>query len=122
MANNTAVFITVSNNVLLVSVVFKFITMTIGVLGNVTVIIYTIFLSKERTARNLAWSDLRACLTFYPIWIIEFVHRILSSIDSDQDLFCKFSRSTVWAIMIASNATLLATVVDCYVYIVKPLR
>ena len=64
--------------------------MTIGVLGNVTVIIYTIFLSKERTARsyligNLALSDLRACLTFYPIWIIEFVHRILSSIDSDQD-------------------------------------
>ena len=126
MTNNTTVFHTISNNVLLASVVFKFIAMIIGVLGNVTVIIYTIFISKEKTATsylvgNLALADLLVCLTLYPAWIIEFI-RIILNIDSDQDLFCKFSRATVLAFMFASIATLLAITVDRYVYIVKPLR
>ena len=126
MANNTTVFHTIPNNVLLCSVVFKFIAMIIGVLGNVTVIILTIYSSKEKTAKsylvgNLALADLLVCLTFYPIWIIEFIQTMLN-IDSDQDLFCKFSRSTMWAFMFASVATVLAITVDRYVYIVKPLR
>ena len=126
MPNNTTAFHTISNNFLLASVVFKFIAMIIGVLGNVTVIINTIFSSKEKTATsylvgNLALADLIVCLTLYPAWIIEFIQIILN-IDSDQDLFCKFSRATVWAFMFASIATLLAITVDRYVYIVKPLR
>ena len=41
--------------------------MIVGVLGNVTVIIYTIFLNKEKTATtyltgNLALADLLVCL------------------------------------------------------------
>ena len=126
MANNTTVFHTVPNNILLCSVVFKFIAMIIGVLGNVTVIIYTIFSNKEKTATsylvgNLALADLLVCLTLYPIWIIEFI-QIMLNIDNDQDLFCKFSRGTMWAFMLASIGTLLAITVDRYVYIVKPLR
>ena len=126
MANNTTVFHTVPNNILLCSVVFKLIAMIIGVLGNVTVIIYTIFSSKERTATsylvgNLALADLLVCLTFYPIWIIQFT-QVIVDIDNDQDLFCKFSRSTTWALMFASIATLLAITVDRYLYILKPLR
>ena len=42
--------------------------------------------------------------------------------NNDQDLFCKFSRSTPWAFMFASIVTLLAITVDRYLYIVKPLR
>ena len=126
MANNTTVFNTIPNNVLLCSVVFKFIAMIIGVLGNVTVIIYTIFSSKEKTATsylvgNLALADLLVCLTFYPAWIIEFI-QIMLNIDNDQDLFCKFSRPTMVAFMFASVATVLEITVDRYVYIVKPLR
>ena len=126
MANNITAFHKISNNVLLASVVFKFIAMIIGVLGNVTVIIHTILLSKEKTATsylvgNLALADLLVCLTIYPIWIIEFIQTLLN-IDNDQDLFCKYSRATVWAFMLASIATLLAITVDHYVYIVKPLR
>ena len=117
---------TVSNHVLLCSVVFKFIAMIIGVFGNVTVIIYTIFLSKEKTgtsylAGNLALADLLVCLTFYPTWIIEFIQAMLN-IDSDQELFCKLSRSSVWSLLFASVATLLAITLDKYFYIVKPLR
>ena len=100
--------------------------MIIGVFGNVAVIIYTNFLNKKKTATfylvgNLALADLLVCLTFYPIWIIEFV-QILLNIDNDQDLFCKFSRATIWAFMFASIATLLAITVDRYLCIVKPLR
>ena len=60
------------------SVVFKSIAMIIGVLGNITVLIYTVFTSKEKTGTsyfvgNLALADLLICLTFYPIWMIEFI-------------------------------------------------
>ena len=125
MANNTT-FHAIPNNVLLCSVMFKFIAMIIGVLGNVTIIIHTIFPNKEKTATsylvgNLALADLLVCLTFYPIWIIEFI-KIILDIDNDQDLFCKFSRGTMFAFMFASVATLVAITVDRYLYIVKPLR
>ena len=126
MAKNTTVFNTFPNNILLFSIVFKFIALIIGVLGNVTVIIYTIISNKEKTATsylvgNLALADLLLCLTFYPIWIFELIQIILN-IDNNQDLFCKFSRSTMWAFMFASTASLLAITVDRYQYIVKPLR
>ena len=121
MANNA-----VPGKILLPSIVFKFIAMILGVLGNSTVIIYTIFLSKEKTATsylvgNLALADLLVCLTFYPIWIIELIQTILN-IDSHQDLFCKLGRSTIWSLLIASMAALLAITVDRYLYIVKPLK
>ena len=126
MANNTTVFNTIPNSVLLCSVLYKFIAMIIGVLGNLTVILHTIFSSKEKTVTsylvgNLALADLLVCLTFYPVWIMEFI-QIMLNIDNDQDLFCKFSRAVVWAIMFASIATLLAITVDRYVFIIKPLR
>ena len=70
---------------------------------------------------NLALADLLVCLTFYPIWIIEFILTILN-IDSDQDLFCKLSRSTIWSLLFASVNTLLAITIDRYLYIVKPLK
>ena len=100
--------------------------MIIGVLGNITVIIYTIVTSKQKTATsylvgNLALADLLVCLTFYPIWIIEFTQTILN-IDSDQDLFCKLTRPTSWALLFASVATLFAITVDRYLYIAKPLK
>ena len=125
MANNTTASIAISNNVLLCSVVFKSIAMIIGVLGNMTVIIHTIFSKEEKTATSylvghLALADLLVCLT-YPIWMIEYV-QIMLNIKNDQDLFCKFSRATPWAFMFASVATLLAITVDRYLYIVKPLR
>jgi hypothetical protein len=100
--------------------------MVIGALGNITVIIYSISIRKEGTATsylvgNLALADLLMCLTFYPLWIIEFILTMLH-IDSDQDLFCKLSRSSSWALLFASVASLLAITVDRYFYIVKPFK
>ncbi|XP_028398881.1 alpha-1A adrenergic receptor-like [Dendronephthya gigantea] len=100
--------------------------MIIGVLGNVIVLFYTIFMEREKTATsyltgNLAMADLLVCLTLYPIWIVEFIQTILN-IDGDQELFCDLSRSTIWALLFASMATLLAITIDRYLYIVKPLK
>ncbi len=126
MASNSTHSSAIQSEILLPSVVFKFIAMIVGALGNISVIIYIIFMSKEKTATsyligNLAFADLLVCLTFYPIWIIEFIQIILN-IDSDQDVFCKLSRSTILALLFASVATLLAITVDQYLYIVKPLK
>ncbi|CAB3984797.1 melatonin receptor type 1A [Paramuricea clavata] len=119
-------FYTVPSEFLLPSLVFKLIAMIIGVLGNITVIIYTIFVGKEKTAAsylvgNLALADLVVCLTFYPVWIIEFIQTLLN-INGDQYLFCKLSRSAIWALLFASMATLFAITVERYFYIVKPLK
>ena len=126
MANSTAISFTLSKDTFLCSIVFKFVAMIIGVFGNVTVIIHTIFLSKEKTATsylvgNLALADPLVCLTFYPIWIIEFIQNVLD-IESDQDLFCKLSRSTLRTFMFASATTLVAITVDRYLYFAKPLK
>ena len=99
----------VRSEVLLFSVVFKFVAMIIGILGNMTVIIYAIFTNKEKIATsylvgNLALADLLVCLTFIPIWIIEFILTILN-IDSEHNLFCKSSRSTIFSLLFASVAT-----------------
>ena len=112
--------------ILFFSVVFKFVAMIIGVLGSITVLLYTILMSKENTVTcyligNLALADLLVCLTNYPIWIIKFVQTILN-IDGDQKLFCNLSRSTIWSLLSASVATLLLISTDRYLYIVKPLK
>ena len=128
MTNNSSQLHTsqLSNGILLPTVVFKFIAMIIGVVGNITVIIYTIFLNRQKTATsylvgNLALADVLMCLTFYPIWIIEFIQTIMN-IESDQNLFCKFSRSSSYAFLFASVGTLLAITVDRYLYIIRPLK
>ena len=119
----------VSNQVILFSIVFKFVAMFIGVCGNIAVIILTRtskFWSKEKTETsylvgNLALADLLMFLTLYPTWIVEFTLTLLN-IESDQLLFCKFSRSFAYSFMFASVASLLAITVDRYIYIVKPLK
>ena len=126
MANTTDSIDSIPTFILLPSVAFKILAMIIGVLGNTTVIIYTIFLSKEKTITcyligNLALADLLVCLTFYPIWMIEFIQTVLN-IDSDQNLFCKLSRSSLLGLLFVSVSTLLLITFDRYIFIVKPLK
>ena len=119
----------VSKQVLLFSIVFKVAAMFIGVCGNIAVIILTRtskFWSTEKTETsyfvgNLALADLLVCVTLYPTWIVEFALTLLD-IESDQLLFCKFSRSFAYSLLFASVASLLAITVDRYIYILKPLK
>ena len=126
MANNSTHLFTVSSDVLMASVIFKFIAMGIGVTGNIAVVICNIFMEKERTATsyligNLALADLLTCLTFYPVWIVEFIKTIFE-VESDLNLFCKLSRSSSWMLLFVSIATLFAITLDRYIFIVKPLK
>ena len=126
MANNTTSVHTVSNILLWCSVVFKFIAMIIGVLGNVTVIIYIFFSRKEKTATSylighLAIADLLVCLAIYSTWIIEFLQTIIG-IEGNHALFCKLGRPIMFALTFASVATVLAITVDRYLYFLKPMR
>ena len=101
----------VSNEVILCSIVLKFVAMFIGVCGNIAVIILTRtskFWSKEKTETsylvgNLALADHLMCLTLYPTWIVAFILTIMN-IESDQLLFCKFSRSFTFSLLFASVA------------------
>ncbi|CAB4007579.1 Hypothetical predicted protein [Paramuricea clavata] len=58
---NTNLTESVATYILLPSVVFKFTAMIIGVVGNTTVIIYNIFLSKEKTMTSYLTSSGGAC-------------------------------------------------------------
>ena len=119
----------VSNEVLLCSIVFKFVAMFIGVCGNTVVIILTRrskFWSKEKRETsylvgNLALTDLLMCLTLYPTWIVELTMTILD-IQSEPVLFCRLSRPFSNSLLFASVASLLTITVDRYIYIVKPLK
>ena len=100
--------------------------MCIGITGNIAVIVCNISMAKEQAAtdyliRNLALADLLTCLTFYPVWIVEFTKTILG-VDSDQVLFCKLSRSSSWMLLFVSIATLFAITIDRYIFIVKPFK
>lgn len=129
MANNSTQVSTVSlvsSEVLVFSIMFKFIAMGVGVTGNIAVVIYKTIMEKEQTATshlitNLALADLLTCLTFYPIWIVEFMKTLLGN-ESDQMFFCKSSRSSSWMLLFVSIATLFAITLDRYLFIVKPLR
>ena len=119
----------VSDQVLLISILFKFVAMFIGVCGNIAVIILTRtskFWSKEKIESsylvgNLALADLLMCLTLYPAWIVVFI-LILLDVQSDQLMFCKFSRSFTCSLQFALVASLLAITVDRYIFILKPLK
>ena len=119
----------VSNQLLLFSIVFKFVAMFIGVCGNIVVIILTrtskVWSKEKRETSylvgNLAMADLLMCLTLYPTWIFELILTILD-IESDQLLFCKFSRSFAYSLLFASVSLLLAITVDRYIYILKLLK
>ena len=126
MANNSTHVFTVSSEVLVFSIIFKFIAMGVGVTGNIAVVICKTIMEKEQTATsylvtNLALADLVTCLTFYPIWIVEFIKTVLGN-ESDQMFFCKSSRSSSWMMLFVSTATLFAITLDRYLFIVKPLR
>jgi hypothetical protein len=69
MGNGSAILHPVPRKTFLPFIVLKFIAMVIGVLENITVLIYTILLRNKKTATsylvgNLALADLLVCLHF----------------------------------------------------------
>ena len=105
-------------------VAFSFIFLFIGVLGNIAVIIYNIFLNHDKTpssclVTHLAFADLLVCLIVYPqkiVWFFDAVER------DDELVFCKVKQTTVYVSLFLSIMILLCITIDKYLYIAKPLK
>ena len=107
-------------------IIFKSCCLVCGVLGNLGVIIYNLYMNNNKTqssyfVANLACADLLACLAIYPTWIAEFAMMVGGS-ESDQGFFCKFSTTTYSVIIFVSTLTLLAITLDRYLFISYPLK
>lgn len=114
------------SGILTALIIFKCVCIVVGLLGNVGVIIYNVFLNHNRTPTcvfvvNLAITDVFACLSIYPIWIAEFA-QILNHVDADETVFCKISSSTGALAVSLSILTLLAITLDRYIFLTWPLK
>ena len=114
-----------SANVLSVFIVFKTPFLIVGILGNVCVIIYNVFLNHSKTPSsylvvNLAINDFFACCIIYPIWMTTFMRSALG-ITTDHKVFCLVDQISVISVIL-SILTLLAISVDKFVFINWPLK
>ena len=126
--NTTESEIPFSPTFLAVLIVFKCLCFVCGVLGNLGVIIYNLFMNNNKTPTsylitNLAFADLLTCLSVYPIWVTEFI-MMLSRKHSNQYqvFFCKFTNSVNLVLVSISSLTLLSIAFDRYIFISRPLR
>ena len=106
----------------LIKVVLAFFILFLGVLGNLAVIFYNIFLNHDKTlsswlVTNLAFADLLVCLAIHLIIIIRFFFDSLSGI-----ICCKTIHSTFYVSLFLSIMILLVITIDKYLYIARPLK
>ena len=105
-------------------VVLSFIFLFIGVLGNIAVIIYNIFLNHDKTpssclVTHLAFADLLVCLIVYPQKIVSLFHAVGRD---DRLLLCKVTQTASYVSLFLSIMFLLSITIDKYMYIAKPLK
>ena len=103
--------------------VLHFIFLFLGLLGNIAVIFYNIFLNRDKTPSscliiNLAFADLLVCLTFYPVKIFNF----FEDEKHEKELLCPLRLTTLYVSLFLSVMILLSITVDKYLYIAKPLK
>ena len=97
-----------------------------GVLGNVVVIVYNLFLNPIKNATcyfvlNLAISDLLVCGIYFPTYITECV-RILVGTATGQDIVCQISLTVTGVSLALSVMNLMMLTVDRYISITRPLK
>ena len=98
----------------------------VGVVGNVGVIVYNIFMNHAKTPTtyfvvNLAISDIIVCLTFFPPWLVKYIS-IVANTEGNLKLICEIGTTSSCTSVAMSIANLLAITGDRYVFITKPLK
>ena len=104
-----------------ITVVFSFIFLLLGVVGNIAVIIYNICLNHNKTVSSwlvthLAVADFFACLTIY---ILKTVKLFL---DEDEVIAEAIIHSTFYVSLFLSITILLVITIDKHLFIAKPLK
>jgi hypothetical protein len=108
-------------------IIFASLCIIVGIIGNIGVIAYNIFMNHSKTPTtyfviNLAISDIIVCLTLFPPWLVEFVSILKSTSIMKHRLFCKIEMTTTFTCIALSVGNLLAINVDRCIFITKPLK
>ena len=125
--NLTATYLPSSTEFFIGIVTLVCLCIIIGILGNVGVIAYNVYMNHSKTPTtyfivNLAISDIIVCLSYFPPWL---VHLILSLTETDVKcgvLICKIGMVSSLTSIALSIANLLAITVDRYIFISKPFK
>ena len=107
-------------------VVLLCLAVSIGLVGNIAILIYNIFLVETKTPTtyfvvNLSFSDIIVCCSLYPSWMVEFTN-ILAGKDSNAKMICIIGVATSGTSAALSIASLLAITYYRFIYISRPLK
>ena len=107
-------------------IVLKSLLLICGVTGNGCVIIYNVFLNRNKTPSsslvvNLAITDILFCLFLYPMWIVEFV-KVTAGVASDLDTPCKLTILAGFFAICVSLTTVAAIIFDRFLFIRWPFK
>ncbi len=99
----------------------------LGILGNVGVIMYNIFMTHTKIpttyfVTNLAVSDIIVCCSFFPTWIVKSSQILDGGDEGSTNMICKISVSTSGTSVALSAANLLAITIDRFIFISRPLK
>ena len=115
-----------SSGFLIGLVLFICLCIIVGIIGNVGVISYNIFMNHSKTPTtyfviNLAISDIIVCVTFFPPWLVQKISLLVDG-DTDAVLVCKIGKISSTTSVALSIVNLLAITFDRYIFISKPLK
>ena len=97
-----------------------------GILGNLAVIAYNLFMIHTKTptssfVASLAFADIIVCSVSFPVWIGEFMQILLGN-EGNQKLFCQIGTSSYGTGISLSIYNILAITVDRFLFISQPLK
>ena len=97
-----------------------------GVVGNIVVIVYNVFLNKNKNPTsyfvlNLAVSDLLVCGIYFPTYITETI-RILLGTAKGSNLVCQISLTITGVSFALSVVNIMVLTIDRYISITLPLK
>ena len=115
-----------SRDFLITLVVVDLLFVIFGVVGNIVVIIYNVFLNANKNPTsyfvlNLAVSDLLVCGIYFPTYIVETI-RILAGTAEGSNLVCQVSFTITGVSLALSVVNIMVLTIDRYISITLPLK
>lgn len=115
-----------SRSILIATVVIDLLCVIFGIIGNIVVTVYNVFLNINRNPTsyfvlNLAVSDLLVCGIYFPTYITQCV-RILLGNTEDTNLACQINLAITGASLSLSVVNIMVLTIDRYISITLPLK